>query len=49
MDKWEYKILPGLSSLNKEMLTELGLEGWELCAYDSEWRRAFFKRKKVEE
>ena len=49
MDKWQYKILTGLSSLDKEILTELGLEGWELCAYDSEWRKAIFKRKIVDE
>ena len=46
--KWEYKVEHGrlnyLSMLDK--LSELGNEGWELCAYSDETHTAVFKRVK---
>ena len=44
MVKWEYKTVINFTFSMDSLLKNYGDLGWELCAYDSEWHRAIFKR-----
>jgi hypothetical protein len=46
MEKWEYKIVfLNVTYTKSSTLNELGLQGWELCAIDTNSWLCIFKRK----